>query len=121
MSRYEIDFLPDNTDGALLDELRRIAELLPRDEPLTKTAFRRFGAKVSAKTLSRRFGGWKQALQKAGLEHLYVGQPICEKTKRSRSRAFSPTAEKYSRASDSKLSCGTDFVALLAAEVRLRT
>ena len=39
MARFEIDFLTDYTDEALLGELRRIAALLPVGEPLTKTAY----------------------------------------------------------------------------------
>jgi hypothetical protein len=81
MSRYEIDFIPEYTDGALLNELRRIAALLPVGEPLTKAACRRYGLRVSVSTLCKRFGGWKEALEKAGLGHLYVGQPVSQKMK----------------------------------------
>jgi hypothetical protein len=62
MSRYEIDFLAEYTDEALLGELRRIAALLPAGEPLTKTAYKRHGPKVAENTVCRRFGGWKEAL-----------------------------------------------------------
>lgn len=89
MGRYEIDFLPEYTDEALLGELRRIAACLPPGEPLTKTAYKRYCAKVAANTVSRRFGGWNQALQKAGLGHLYVGQPVSEKMKQQPARGKS--------------------------------
>ena len=54
MARFEIDFLTEYSDEALLDELRRIAALLPEGEPLTKTAFDRLSPKVAAKTIQRR-------------------------------------------------------------------
>ena len=89
MSRYEIDFLPEYTDEALLGELRRIAALLPAGEPLTKTALRQHSPKVSESTLRRRFGGWKEALVKAGLGHLYHGHPVSQKMKQQAARNLS--------------------------------
>jgi hypothetical protein len=41
--------------------------LLPDGEPLTKLAYKRYSPKVADNTISRRFGGWKEALEKAGL------------------------------------------------------
>jgi len=79
MTPYEIDFLPEYTDEALLNELRRIAALLPAGKPLTKPAFAEHNPKVSHSTLRRRFGGWKEALDKAGLGHLYQGHPVSPK------------------------------------------
>jgi hypothetical protein len=78
---FEIDFLTEYTDEALLAELRRIAALLPEGEPLTKTAFDGLLSKVAAKTIQRRFRGWKAALDQAGLGHLYGGQPVSRKMK----------------------------------------
>ena len=89
MSHYEIDFLPEYTDEALLDELRRIAALLPADEPLTKTAYKRYRPKVATGTVRRRFGGWKEALERAGLGHLYVGQTVSQKMKQQPARNLS--------------------------------
>jgi hypothetical protein len=89
MSHYEIDFLPEYTDEALLDELRRIAALLPTDEPLTKTAYKRYRPKVATSTVRRRFGGWKEALERAGLGHLYVGQTVSQKMKQQPARNLS--------------------------------
>src|ERR1039458_8083050 len=79
MPRFEIDFLTEYTDEALLGELRRIAALLPAGEPLTKTAYQRHSPNVAHTTLRRRFGGWKEALERAGLGYLYHGQPISQK------------------------------------------
>lgn len=79
MARFEIDFLSEYTDEALLDELRRIAGLLTVDEPLTIGTFKRYSPKVSHDTIRRRFGGWKEALGFAGLGHLYSGHPVSQK------------------------------------------
>jgi hypothetical protein len=79
MPRFEIDFLSEYTDETLLGEIRRIAALLPVGEPLTKTAYEQYSPKVAHTTIRRRFGGWKEALQRAGLEHLYHGQPVSQK------------------------------------------
>jgi len=81
MPRFEIDFLTEYTDEALLAELRRIAALLPEGEPLTKTAFERLSPKAAAKTIQRRFRGWRAALDQAGLGHLYGGQSVSHKMK----------------------------------------
>ncbi len=79
MSPYEIDFFLDYSDESLLNELRRVAALLPAGGPLTKSACERNGLKVSISTVCKRFGGWKEALEKAGLRHRYVGQPVSQK------------------------------------------
>jgi len=53
--------------------------LLPSGEPLTKTAYRRYSPKVATNTICRRFGGWREALERAALGHLYHGQPVSKK------------------------------------------
>jgi len=79
VARFEIDFLSEYTDDATIDELRRISALLPSGEPLTKTAYRRYSPKVATNTICRRFGGWREALERAALGHLYHGQPVSKK------------------------------------------
>jgi hypothetical protein len=81
MPRFQIDFLAEYTDEALLAELRRIATLLPRGESLTKTAFQNLSPNVAATTIQRRFRGWKVALDQAGLGLLYGGQFVSHKMK----------------------------------------
>ncbi len=81
MPRFEIDFLSEYTDESLLTEIRRIAALLPEGEPLTKTAFDRLSPKVAARTIQRRFHGWRVALDQAGLGQLYGGQHVSRKMK----------------------------------------
>jgi hypothetical protein len=70
MPRFEIDFLTEHTDEALLDELRRVSVVLA-ERPLTQVAFTKTSRKVHAQTLIRRFGTWKETLAKAGLEHRF--------------------------------------------------
>ncbi len=70
MPRFEIDFLTEYTDEALLEELRRTSAILG-EHPLTQVAFTKTSRKVHAQTLIRRFGTWKDALAKAGLEHRF--------------------------------------------------
>src|ERR1035441_9062740 len=89
MARYEIHFLTEYTDEALLDELRRIAAFLPVGEPLTKTAYKRHSPKVAATTIQRRFGGWKEALERAGLGQLYGGQLVSHKMREQPIRRLS--------------------------------
>jgi hypothetical protein len=79
MARFEIDFLLDYSDESLLEELRRVAAMMPAGQPLTKAAFERLQPKVSESTLCHRFGGWKEALERAGLFNLYSGQVVSEK------------------------------------------
>jgi hypothetical protein len=75
MGRYEIDFLEEYTDEALVAELRRIAVLLPSGKRLTQETYEKLSGRASRVTFLRRFGGWKQALEKAGLGHLHGGYP----------------------------------------------
>ena len=79
MPRFEIDFLTEYTDEALLDELRRIAALLPDGARLTVTAYQGYSPRVAHTTVRRRFGGWKEALERAALGTLYHGQPVSQK------------------------------------------
>lgn len=90
--KFEIDFLAEYSDEALLDELRRIAMLVPIGEPLTAARFKEFNPKVSRNTIRRRFGGWNEALNRAGLGHLYSGQPVSQKMRRQSGRGLSREA-----------------------------
>lgn len=87
--RFEIDFLPEYTDDALLEEIRRVAALLPEGKVLTKPEFQRHSPRAASSTIGRRFGGWKQALERAGLGHLYHGQPVSDKMRSQPARELS--------------------------------
>jgi hypothetical protein len=60
------DFLENYSDGSLLGELRRVADLSP-GMPLTKGSFA-INGRVDCSTIVRRFGSWNAALRKACLE-----------------------------------------------------
>lgn len=91
MPSFEINFLDEYTDQALLDELRRIADLMPKGEMLTQRAFMRYRPRVSHSTVQKRFGGWKEALEKAGLGSLYSGRPVSPKMRSQVAKRLSKT------------------------------
>ena len=62
---FELRRLPGKTDEALLTELHRVAALIP-GQALTVAVFRKHG-RVSRKIYNKRFGGWIEALNAAGL------------------------------------------------------
>lgn len=89
MKTFETDFLTDYSNEALLEELRRIANLIPAEARLTKSAYDANFPKTSYSTIQRRFGGWKQALELAGLVHLYHGQPVSQKMRSQTTKGLS--------------------------------
>ena len=61
---FELRRMTDYSDGALIDEIKRVAALVDLPK-LSKTEFRK-RSRVSPTTIARRFGGWQQALLAAG-------------------------------------------------------
>jgi len=88
MGSLELSRLETYEDASLLKELRRVASLATTGV-LTQAFFNRH-SKVHSSTVRHRFGGWKQALDKAGLLQLYSGRSVSQKmrtqTARGRSR-----------------------------------
>lgn len=62
---FELRRLTDYSDEVILDEIRRVAQLV-RQPTLSRTEFKKH-ARVSPTTISRHFGSWEKALQAAGL------------------------------------------------------
>ncbi len=62
---FELNRLTEYTDAAILDELRRVAAIVP-DGPLLAMLFQRH-SRVSRDTVTKRFGSWSKALEAAGL------------------------------------------------------
>lgn len=85
--QFEPDRLTEYTADALLKELARVAARL-EGQTLTKAAFDKH-SRVSASTIQRRFGGWFEALSKAGLESRYGGKVVSEKQRAQPSKGMS--------------------------------
>ena len=87
MKKFEQDFLTDYSDGALIEEIRRVAKLITTG-PLTR---RNFGnlASVSHSTVSHRFGGWYRALAAAGVADRYSGVAVTSKMRNQRGKKMS--------------------------------
>jgi hypothetical protein len=83
--KFEPRRLADYTDEALLAEIRRVAAIVS-GSTLSTAAFTEH-ARVGLTTLRRRFGGWREALEAAGLGHLYQEVPPA-RVSRSRARGW---------------------------------
>lgn len=66
MSKFEINFLGEYSEEAILDELRRVAKATD-SETVSKSDIENYG-KVSYSLINKRFGSLRRALQKAGLK-----------------------------------------------------
>ena len=102
--RFELNHLESYDDASLLNELRRVAALVPGPK-LTIKQFNTH-SKVHGSTLQKKFGGWRGALEAAGLkERLDDGS--FGKTREEILRAMQATAEKLQKKELTK----QDFVA----------
>ncbi len=84
---FALDRLADYSPGALLAELRRVAALVG-GPTLTIGQFEA-RSRVSYSALWRHFGGWRQALERAGLGDRYSGRPVTAKMRRKAGRRMS--------------------------------
>ncbi len=65
--KFELNFRNNfGTDQELLEDIKRISEKLKQDK-LTSREYDENGGQFSSGTVSRRFGGWNKALEKAGV------------------------------------------------------
>ena len=67
--QFELNHLDSYDDDSLLEELRRVAALVPCPK-LSRAQFNEL-ARVHSSTLYKRFGNWSNALRRAGLEHRF--------------------------------------------------
>ncbi len=81
------DALPIYTRDAIIEDLQRVSAL-SQDEPFTIGVYLRNG-RYSASHIKRQFGGWREALDGAGLGDRYVGPAITERMKSQVGRAMS--------------------------------
>lgn len=114
--RFELRRLTDYSDEAILDEIRRVAGIVPTSK-LSARTFRQH-SRVSETCLRERFGSWQRALEAAGLGNrfdscsqpksredilaeikrvasLIKGQKLSQPLFRKHSRVSPRTAAKY--------------------------
>lgn len=84
--KFELNRLTSYSDEELIREIQRVAGLL-NIKPLTGVAFEK-ESKVSRSTINKRFGGWENALQAAGLEDLYSGQTVTQSMRIQKNRGI---------------------------------
>ena len=83
MTKFEITWLDDRSEEAVLDEIRRVAAL----EPNRRLTVDRFDdvAKIKSTAVRDRFGSWGEATRRAGLSDvrpLYTREAIVEDLRR---------------------------------------
>jgi hypothetical protein len=81
------DALPVYSDSAIIEDLRRISESSP-NEPFTRAFYSNHG-QYSDDHIRRKFGGWREALDAAGIGGRYAGPQITERMKSQPGRAKS--------------------------------
>jgi len=88
MNKFELTTLEDYSDEALLDELRRVAAELG-GKRLTHDNFNQL-ARVHSSTIRNRFGSWKNALDRAGINEIIAPRfnPLTRETVISALRSF---------------------------------
>lgn len=69
MKKFLLNRLPDHEEETLLEEIRRVADLI-ESEFITISEFDKY-AHITASGLGQRFGSWSKALEKAGLAHRF--------------------------------------------------
>lgn len=82
--KFELDRLAGYSTADIVNEIRRVADLLSVT-PLKKREFDR-ASKVHSSTVIRRFGSWQAGLEAAGRRHLYGGQAVTEKMRTQKGR-----------------------------------
>jgi hypothetical protein len=87
MPMFELNRLVSYDDNALLAEMRRVATIIPSPY-ITQSAFDRY-SRASSSVIRRRFGGWREALLRAGLADRYSGTAVSRKMIANAARVFS--------------------------------
>jgi hypothetical protein len=82
-----IDALPEYSNNAILEDLRRVSESCP-SEPFTIALYSAQG-RYSPSAVKRRFGGWNKALDAAGIGDRFRGPPTTERMRTKPGRAMS--------------------------------
>lgn len=82
------DALPKFSDDAIIDDLRRISGAFA-EEAFTNSFYLMHGGRYSSSIFKRRFGGWREALDAAGIGNRYVGRPTTDRMRSQPLRAMS--------------------------------
>ena len=82
--KFELDRLTDYSTANIVNEIRRVADLLGL-APLKKREFDK-ESKVHSSTVIRRFGSWRAGLEAAGRGQLYGGGAVTEKMRDQKGR-----------------------------------
>ncbi len=82
--RFELDRLTSYSRDDILAEIKRVAAIVGRPV-LTAVEFERH-SKVSRSTVNRVFGGWREALDAAGIGHRYSGRRVTAKMRTQQAR-----------------------------------
>lgn len=82
------DALPEYSDDAILNDLRRVSESFPKD-PFTNQFYSTHGGRYSRTIFQRRLGGWREALDAAGIDNRYVGRPTTDRMRSQPGRSMS--------------------------------
>ncbi len=81
------DALPEYSDAAIIDDLRRVSKSFS-EEPFTNSFYLTHGGRYSKSIFQRRFGGWREALDAAGIGNRYVGRPTTDRMRSQPLRAM---------------------------------
>lgn len=68
--KFELDRLPVRDEASIIAEMQRVSSIVPESQPLSINVFDKH-SRIHSSTLRRRFGGWRRALEKAGLGHRF--------------------------------------------------
>ncbi len=82
------DALPEYSDTAIVDDLKRVSKSF-LEESFTNKFYLMHGGRYSISIFKRRFGGWREALDAAGIGNRYVGRPTTDRMRAQPGRAMS--------------------------------
>jgi 5-methylcytosine-specific restriction endonuclease McrA len=80
--------LPEYSNAAIVDDLRHVSKSFP-GEPFTNKFYLMHGGRYSISIFKRRFGGWREALDAAGIGNRYIGRPTTDRMRSQPGRAMS--------------------------------
>lgn len=82
------DARPVYSDAAILDDLGRVSDSAQGD-PFTQKCYLSHGGRYSIVLVQRRFGGWREALEAAGIAGRFAGRPTTDRMRSQPGRTIS--------------------------------